>query len=230
MWRSWIPVQQPGAARRGMMQHQLSATSGASWASGIQAILLLKGEIIENLAKARTVRAHTLGASKVSKTKQYTLPLSPPSSRALQMMGPHEIFAAANELVIDRSIENSVLEKKNAEVRASALFAYFSMWANTPPHGGCIIVGEDGGRESGLLGISQGQLSDIGLECQSFLGVITLFRITGVACLLMVAGRATAPAPASTNPNAVWRLVRQRSHRHGCRVQVRDTRSAGFKA
>ena len=100
----------------------------------------------------------------MSDNRQYALPLTQPEKRALSMMGPHEMFAAANELLVDRLIENAVLEKKSGRVKGTVLSEYFSMWANTPPFGGCIIVGvEDDGKKTGLVAVGSNQVTEIEL-------------------------------------------------------------------
>lgn len=100
----------------------------------------------------------------MSDNQQYSLPLTPPEQRAVQLLSAHEVFASANEQMLDRLIENSVMEKKNGRIRPAALSEYFSMWANTAPNGGLIIVGvENDGSKTGLLSLSHRQIADIEL-------------------------------------------------------------------
>jgi ATP-dependent DNA helicase RecG len=92
--------------------------------------------------------------------KQYSLPLRPPTDRPVQMLAPHEAFTRADSALIDRLIEDSVVEKKNGRIKPSPLAEYFSMWANTSPAGGLIIVGvENDGTITGLNSLSNPLLS-----------------------------------------------------------------------
>lgn len=96
--------------------------------------------------------------------QQYSLPLAPPGEGPVQMLGPHEAFARADSKLIDRLIENSVMEKKNGRVKATVLAEYFSMWANTGPHGGLLIVGvENDGQKTGLVSLHPSQVAEIEL-------------------------------------------------------------------
>lgn len=95
---------------------------------------------------------------------QYSLPLTPPSERPVQLIGPHEAFSRADEQLLDRLIENSVMEKKNGKIKAQTLAEYFSMWANTSPEGGLILVGvENDGKKTGLLHLSDQQIAELEL-------------------------------------------------------------------
>jgi ATP-dependent DNA helicase RecG len=98
----------------------------------------------------------------MSGEKQYSLPLEPPHERPVQLLAAHEAFARADSALIGRLIEDSVVEKKNGRIKPSPLSEYFSMWANTGPHGGLIVVGiENDGTKSGLLSLSSTQLAEI---------------------------------------------------------------------
>lgn len=100
----------------------------------------------------------------MSDNQQYSLPLTPPEQRAIMMLSAHEAFAHANEQMLDRLIENSVMERKSGKVKPSVLSEYFSMWSNTSPHGGLLIIGvEDDGTKTGLLSLSHSQIADIEL-------------------------------------------------------------------
>lgn len=101
----------------------------------------------------------------MSENQQFSLPLSPPEQRAMQLLSAHEVFASANEQSLARLIENSVMEKKNGRIKPSVLSEYFSMWANTAPNGGILLVGvENDGTKTGLLSLSNAQISDIELS------------------------------------------------------------------
>lgn len=100
----------------------------------------------------------------MSENTQYSLPLQAPTERPMQLLAPHEAFARANAALIDRFIENSSVEKKSGRIKGQILAEYFSMWANTSPEGGLMLVGvEDDGTKTGLLSLSDRQIADIEL-------------------------------------------------------------------
>lgn len=58
--------------------------------------------------------------------------------------------------------EDSRIERKSAQYNKRELGDYFSMWANTPPYGGIILIGvENDGRISGCKGVDEGHISDL---------------------------------------------------------------------
>ena len=96
--------------------------------------------------------------------RQYRFDLVPSAEKPVQLLGPREIFERADERFIDRLVENSSVEKKNGKVNKSVLSEYFSMWANTSPDGGLMLVGvENDGTKTGLLSLNDKQVSDIEL-------------------------------------------------------------------
>ncbi len=58
-----------------------------------------------------------------------------------QFLTPDELYNGLNEANLRRWKEDSRFEKKSARIQAVALGDYFSMWANTAPEGGLVIVG-----------------------------------------------------------------------------------------
>ena len=79
-------------------------------------------------------------------------------------MSPHEVFARADSAMLRRLIENSSFEKKGGRVRPAVLSEYFSMWANTNPNGGLILIGvENDNTISGLVGLSDKQIAELEL-------------------------------------------------------------------
>lgn len=100
----------------------------------------------------------------MSDKQQYTLPLTPPDMGPVQLLSPHEAFTLASEKLIDRLIENSSMEKKSGRSKPAVLAEYFSMWANTGPNGGLLIVGvENDGTKTGLLSLSPKQIAELEL-------------------------------------------------------------------
>src|SRR5713101_7452814 len=59
----------------------------------------------------------------------------------LSVLSPDEIFADVNELMLSRLSEDRRLERKPAGVHSNELGDYISMWANTVPEGGIIVIG-----------------------------------------------------------------------------------------
>ena len=58
--------------------------------------------------------------------------------------------------------EDSRIERKNATYRAKELGDYFSMWANTPPEGGVILLGvENDGTIGGCMGTDASHINDL---------------------------------------------------------------------
>lgn len=67
------------------------------------------------------------------------------------MLSPDELFDRADADLLYQLKEDRRLERKPASYPVDALAEYFSMWANTAPSGGLIVVGmEDGGVFQGL--------------------------------------------------------------------------------
>jgi hypothetical protein len=65
----------------------------------------------------------------------------PFEDRILPLLTPDEIFEKANYLLLERLSEDKRFEKKPATSRDELLGEYFSMWANTCPDGGLLLVG-----------------------------------------------------------------------------------------
>lgn len=81
----------------------------------------------------------------IDRSRQLFLPFDSPDS----LLEPKEIFDRASERLLKRLPEDSRLERKPARVQDQLLGEYFSMWANTEPNGGLIVVGmnDDGSIE-----------------------------------------------------------------------------------
>lgn len=92
---------------------------------------------------------------------QEQLPLLfPETSRPLLPAG--EIFDIANESLLRELTEDRRLERKPATYPAKALADYFSMFANTKPDGGVIVIGqENDGTFSGCSRVPQRHLNDL---------------------------------------------------------------------
>ena len=67
------------------------------------------------------------------------------------LLTPDEIFDRADAALLEQLREDKRLERKPAGYRLDALAEYISMWANTAPSGGLVVVGmADGGVFQGL--------------------------------------------------------------------------------
>lgn len=88
----------------------------------------------------------------------------PPRADLPELWTPDDIFAAAvkegaNALLTFR--EDYRVEWKSARYSPKDLADYFSMWANTQPYGGIIVIGaENDGTISGCLNVGSDKISD----------------------------------------------------------------------
>lgn len=82
--------------------------------------------------------------------------------KSLHLLTPDEIFANANQQLLMQLLEDNRLERKSPGIHAKELSEWVCMWANTPPHGGIIVVGQkDGGEFVGVSSQSQKRINDI---------------------------------------------------------------------
>jgi ATP-dependent DNA helicase RecG len=80
----------------------------------------------------------------------------------INLLTPKEIFDSCDEDFFRRFDEDSRIEKKPTNMHPKALSEYFSMWANTQPNGGIIVVGiADDKIFEGCTLLSQKQLNSI---------------------------------------------------------------------
>ena len=76
------------------------------------------------------------------------------------LLGPQELYDARNVQTLQDAKENRQLERKSAGIHASKLAEYISMFANTKPEGGVIIIGmENDGTVSGCTSLHHNQLN-----------------------------------------------------------------------
>lgn len=99
--------------------------------------------------------------------EQLTLDLTPPSPPIpglSELWTPDDIFAAFDERLIKQFGEDRRLERKSARTAPKDLADYLSMYANTQPHGGVIVIGvENDGEITGCKTLSTNQLNNIDL-------------------------------------------------------------------
>jgi ATP-dependent DNA helicase RecG len=82
--------------------------------------------------------------------------------KSVKMMTTDEIFSSLETIDLVDAKEDRRLERKPSGVSARALGDYFSIFANTPPDGGIILVGvENDGSISGCDSAQQSHLNDL---------------------------------------------------------------------
>ena len=95
-------------------------------------------------------------------TLAFGRPLGNYSSAHLALLSPDDIYSAADETLLVTPKEDRRLERKRATIHDEELGEYYSMWWNTAPDGGLMVLGqEDGGAFSGCLMLKQGQLNSL---------------------------------------------------------------------
>lgn len=77
------------------------------------------------------------------------------------ILSPDDIYSSISPEVIERLKEDRRIERKPAGTQARELGTYFSMWANTPPEGGLLLLGvEDDGIISGCNRLTNAELNN----------------------------------------------------------------------
>ena len=80
----------------------------------------------------------------------------------LALLTVEEIYEKASLDLFQKLKEDRRIERKPAGIHSQSLGEYFSMWANTAPDGGMVVIGmEDGGAVGGCLKLSQKELNRI---------------------------------------------------------------------
>lgn len=79
------------------------------------------------------------------------------------LLNPDELFDLSdNQAILEQLKESRYWERKPAGIHGKALGEYFSMWANTAPSGGLVVVGvDDDGAVSGCHHLAQEQLNHL---------------------------------------------------------------------
>ncbi len=94
--------------------------------------------------------------------EQLSLGLTFAPETLVQLWTPDEIYDALDEESIPNFAENRRIERKGPAVQPKAMAEYLSMWSNTQPHGGLILVGvENDGTISGCRSMSEAQKNAI---------------------------------------------------------------------
>ncbi|MGX1693165.1 ATP-binding protein [Brevundimonas naejangsanensis] len=91
---------------------------------------------------------------------QLAFDFSPPRPELPQLWTPDDIWRALDQQTVQQFAEDHRIERKSVRVQPRALGDYLSMWANTQPHGGLVVIGvEDDGRLSGCKGATTEHLN-----------------------------------------------------------------------
>ena len=78
------------------------------------------------------------------------------------VLSPDEIYASASQELLEKLAEDCRIERKPPGIHRDKLSRYFSMWANTPPYGGLVVIGMgDDGTILGCDSLSAGQLNTL---------------------------------------------------------------------
>lgn len=78
------------------------------------------------------------------------------------LLSPDEIYDAAEQSLLVFLAEDRRIERKAPGIHDLSLAEYFSMWSNTTPEGGLIVVGmEDKGKMSGCHNLSAKSLNEL---------------------------------------------------------------------
>lgn len=65
----------------------------------------------------------------------------PFGNKSTHLLTPDEIYHNANQDLLGKLLEDRRIERKPASIRPEYLTEYFSMWANTAPFGGLMVIG-----------------------------------------------------------------------------------------
>ncbi len=85
-----------------------------------------------------------------------------PNRDSARHMSVDEIYDRMKQSVAVDIDENDKIERKSARYAPKDLGIYFSMWANTPPFGGVIVIGvENDGKVSGINHVSPNHVSEL---------------------------------------------------------------------
>lgn len=92
------------------------------------------------------------------------IPPSPPVPGLPELWTPDDIFGTLDEQLLKNFVEDRRLERKTGATAPRDLADYLSMYANTQPHGGVIVIGvESDGELTGCKKLSTNQLNAIEL-------------------------------------------------------------------
>lgn len=91
-------------------------------------------------------------------TRQLFLPFDAPE----QLLSPDELFQGEDSTLLLRTPEDRRVEWKSPSYQPRALGDYFSMWANTAPDGGLVVLGiENDGAVTGCKKLNQMRINEL---------------------------------------------------------------------
>ncbi len=106
--------------------------------------------------------AHKRGQQESSKYIQLTLEFPPPPVKNSMLLSVTEIYDMADQSLLEELKEDRRIERKPIGTHNNNLGDYFSMWANTKPDGGIIVIGqENDGTLSGCIKGGQNHINDL---------------------------------------------------------------------
>lgn len=86
----------------------------------------------------------------------------PPPVKHSQLLSVNEIYEKANQSLLEELKEDRRIERKPVGIHSQSLGDYFSMWSNTKPDGGIIIIGqENNGTMSGCINSGQDHINEL---------------------------------------------------------------------
>lgn len=95
-------------------------------------------------------------------TEQLGFDFTFPVEKPWRLLSVDELYDKMSEQAAVDADEDHRIERKSSSYNARALGDYFSMWANTPPFGGIILVGiENDGRITGCKRASTPHMNDL---------------------------------------------------------------------
>jgi ATP-dependent DNA helicase RecG len=95
-------------------------------------------------------------------TRQLGFDFDRPRIKPIRLWSADELFDGMSEAVAVDAQEDHRVERKSASYKARELGDYFSMWANTAPDGGIILLGvENDGIISGCNRVDVGHVNDL---------------------------------------------------------------------
>ncbi len=93
--------------------------------------------------------------------EQLSFNLTYKTASCLPLLTPDEIYKSADSTLLQLMNEDRRIERKPSKIHSKELGEYFSMWANTAPEGGLLILGiENDGSYSGCSKLSAQELND----------------------------------------------------------------------
>lgn len=94
--------------------------------------------------------------------EQFGFDFTIPWRRPVRLWSADELYDDMTQEIAVDAKEDERIERKRAQYNAKALGEYFSMWANTSPDGGVILLGvENDGRITGCMGVNVDHVNEL---------------------------------------------------------------------